>query len=216
MTIYKRGSRGTAVVQIQKALNLVPDGVYGPLTEEAVRTYQRENGLKVDGIVGVATLSRLLALIPVKSKRRIDEIIVHCTATREGQTMTVEQIRAEHKRRGWNDIGYHYVVTLDGVIHAGRNVNLVGAHVAGHNAHSIGVVYVGGLDKYGRAKDTRTDEQRAALLSLLLDLRRLYPTARIRGHRDCSPDLNGDGQVEPSEWVKQCPCFDAVKEYRKV
>ena len=72
MTIYKRGSRGTAVVQIQKALNLVPDGVYGPVTEEAVRTYQLENGLKVDGIVGVATLSRLLAMIPVKSKRRID------------------------------------------------------------------------------------------------------------------------------------------------
>lgn len=216
MTIYKRGSRGTAVVQIQKALNLVPDGVYGPLTEEAVRTYQLENGLKVDGIVGVATLSRLLKLIPVKSKRRIDEIIVHCTATREGQPKTVEQLRAEHKRRGWSDIGYHYVVTLDGGVHTGRNVNLVGAHVAGHNAHSIGVVYVGGIDKYGRAKDTRTDEQRAALLSLLLELRRLYPTARIRGHRDCSPDLDGDGQVEPSEWVKQCPCFDATKEYRKV
>jgi N-acetyl-anhydromuramyl-L-alanine amidase AmpD len=229
VTIYKIGSRGAVVKQIQKALDLYPDGIYGPLTAERVRDFQRENGLTPDGIVGPATLAKLLpqtvatALRLKKSKRRIDEIIIHCTATPEGKDKTVEQIRKEHKAQGWADIGYHYIIYRDGSVHEGRDVNIAGAHVSGHNSYSIGIAYVGGLEPETCApyhllkpKDTRTDLQKAALLSLLLDLRKLYPKAIIQGHRDFSPDKNGNGIVEPNEWVKDCPCFNAKAEYRRV
>ena len=239
--IYKLGSRGEVVKQIQKALHLVQDGVFGPLTREALMTYQREHGLTPDGVAGPATLAKLLptwvaviqqhtqkvptynAIFLKKSRRTITDIVIHCTASREGQPMTVDQIRAEHKKQGWSDIGYHYVIGLNGERWNGRDVDLVGAHVSGHNAHSIGIAYVGGLEnKPGvpynqlKAKDTRTEAQKAALLSLLLDLRKLYPKAKISGHRDFSPDKNGNGIVEPSEWIKSCPSFDAKKEYSRI
>jgi N-acetyl-anhydromuramyl-L-alanine amidase AmpD len=114
------------------------------------------------------------------------------------------------------------MIYRDGSVHDGRSVDYGGAHCSGHNARSIGVCYVGGLENKNvpynqlKAKDTRTEEQRASLLSLLMDLRKLYPEALIMGHRDTSPDLNGDGIVEPWEWVKDCPSFDAMKEYAKV
>lgn len=240
--IYKEGSRGDMVKRIQKIVGCYPDGIYGKLTTEAVRAWQRAHSLKDDGIVGPATLAAMgLAAIhtqfPVqaqggllhggiflkKSKRKITDIVVHCTASREGQAMTVEQIRSEHKRQGWADIGYHYVVDLQGRSHIGRDVDISGAHVSGYNATTIGVVYVGGLENRAgvpynklKAKDTRTEAQKAELLALLMDLRRLYPTARICGHRDFSPDLDGDGLVEPNEWIKACPSFDAIKEYHNV
>lgn len=199
--IYKRGSRGEVVRQIQKALHLYPDGVFGALTEERVRQFQRENGLKEDGIVGVATLAKLMPFRITKSKRMINEIIIHCTATPEGRECSVDEIRRWHRQRGFSDIGYHYVVHLDGSVENGRDVNVSGAHCSGHNANSIGVVYVGGVAKDGRTpKDTRTQEQKATLASLLIDLRKLYPRAKIHGHRDFAN--------------KACPSFDATKEYR--
>ena len=229
MEIYKLGSRGPVVKQIQRALYLTEDGVFGKLTRETLTTWQREHGLTPDGIAGPATLALLLPTMAKnvftlkRSKRKITDIVVHCTASREGQTMTVEQIRAEHRRNGWADIGYHYVIGLRGERWNGRDVDLVGAHVSGHNAHSIGIAYVGGLENrpgvpYSclKAKDTRTPEQKAALLSLLMDLRKLYPSARISGHRDFSPDRDGNGILTPDEWVKQCPSFDAKTEYRKI
>lgn len=228
-TIYKLGSRGEAVKQIQKALHLVPDGVFGPLTQEALVTWQREHGLTPDGLAGPATLARLLPTVAKnvlhmkKSRRTITDIVIHCTASREGQAMTVEQIRAEHKKNGWSDIGYHYVIGLNGERWNGRDVDLVGAHVSGHNAHSIGIAYVGGLENrpgvpYNKlkAKDTRTEKQKSALLSLLVDLRKLYPKAKISGHRDFSPDKNHNGVIEPQEWIKSCPSFDAKTEYRRI
>lgn len=228
-TIYRLGSRGEVVKQIQKALHLVPDGVFGPLTQEALVTWQREHGLTPDGLAGPATLARLLPTVAKnvlhmkKSRRTITDIVIHCTASREGQAMTVEQIRAEHKKNGWSDIGYHYVIGLNGEIWNGRDVDLVGAHVSGHNAHSIGIAYVGGLENrpgvpYNKlkAKDTRTEKQKSALLSLLVDLRKLYPKAKISGHRDFSPDKNHNGVIEPSEWIKSCPSFDAKTEYRRI
>ena len=227
-TIYKNGSRGAVVKQIQKIVGCYPDGVWGPLTTEAVRTWQKNHGLKDDGIAGTATLAKMginaveQMLGLKKSKRIITDIVIHCTASKENVDMTVEQIRAIHtapvskKGRGWSDIGYHYVVYLDGTVHEGRDVNISGAHVSGHNANSIGIVYVGGLDSKGKAKDTRTEKQKAALIDLLVDLRKLYPKAKISGHRDFSPDLNGNGFIEPQEWIKECPCFDAKTEYRKV
>ncbi len=228
-TIYKIGNSGPVVKQIQGALNLVQDGIFGPLTRETLMTWQKEHNLKASGIAGPATLALLLptmaanALGLKKSKRTITDIVVHCTATREGQTMTVDQIRASHKRQGWSDIGYHYVIGLNGERWNGRDVDLIGAHVSGHNTHSIGIAYVGGLEnKPGvayaalKAKDTRTDKQKAALMSLLMDLRKLYPKAKISGHRDFSPDKNHDGVISENEFIKWCPSFDAKKEYSKI
>ena len=190
------------VRQIQKALHLFPDGIFGPLTEERVRQFQQANGLKVDGIVGPATLALLIPARMKKSKRTINEIIIHCTATPEGRECTVTEIRRWHIQRGFSDIGYHYVIHLDGRVEPGRNVDIAGAHCTGHNANSIGVVYVGGCGKDGKTpKDTRTDAQKAALANLLLDLRKLYPRATIHGHRDFAN--------------KACPSFDATHEYRR-
>lgn len=213
---YKRGSTGQMVRQIQKALHLMPDGIYGAITEEAVRKWQAAHGLPADGIVGPKTLLKLIPERLKKSKRTITDIVIHCTATRAWQDYSADDIRRMHKAQGWADIGYHYVVRLDGTIEPGRDVDKIGAHVSGHNANSIGVVYVGGLDNQGKAKDTRTENQKNALLNLLLDLRQLYPNARISGHRDFSPDLNGNGTIEPCEWIKECPCFDAKSEYRRI
>ena len=211
MEIYKIGSKGEMVKQIQKALHLIDDGIYGKITEEAVKTFQKENGLKADGIVGPATLAKMLPCRFKKSKRSINLILVHCTATPEGKNFTVDDIRRWHTTpvakggRGWSDIGYHYVIDTKGRCLEGRDVNLVGAHCEGYNAHSIGIVYVGGLDKDGKTpKDTRTLTQKAALLNLLAELRRLYPTAKIAGHRD----YNKKG--------KACPCFDAKTEYKDI
>lgn len=201
--MYKRGSQGEAVMVIQQALHLYPDGIFGRLTEEAVKAFQTENGLKPDGIVGPATMSKLVPLMVKRSKRVIKEIIVHCSATAEGRDFTVEDIRRWHKQQGWSDIGYHYVIGRHGEQWKGRDVDVSGAHCEGHNRNSIGVCYIGGLDETGKkAKDTRTLQQKAVLLSLLTELKRLYPDAKIYGHRDFAR--------------KDCPSFDAKKEYLSI
>lgn len=247
-TVYKQGDRGAVVKQIQKALKqagfgVIDDGIWGPVTTEAVRAFQRSKGLKDDGLAGPATLAKLgitatvqavtpsktpytiqhRGIVLKKSKRRIDYIAVHCTASPEGQALTVDQIRKQHRKQGWSDIGYHYVIDLQGRVFLGRDVDLSGAHVSGYNANSIGVVYVGGLEcdprkKYDqlKAKDTRTDAQKASLLSLLIDLRKLYPYAKIQGHRDFSPDKNHDGVISADEFIKDCPSFDARMAYRHI
>lgn len=202
----KKGSRGEAVKTLQKALNLLPDGIFGPLTEEAVKEYQKANGLDVDGIVGPNTWAKLQ---PGKIARKITEIILHCTASREGQPQTVAQIRAFHTKpvsaggRGWSDIAYNYVIYLDGSVHEGRSLAIAGAHTVGHNSNSIGVVYVGGLDKNGKAKDTRTPEQKKALRDLVEKLRAQYGISKqhVYGHYEFAN--------------KACPCFDVKKEFRQ-
>lgn len=205
MTLYKRGSRGDMVRQIQKALHLLADGIFGSQTEEAVKNFQCNNGLKADGIVGPATLAKLIPQRLKKSKRMINKIIVHCSATPEGKDYTVDDIRRWHKQQGWSDIGYHYVVYRNGDVVNGRNVDIQGAHCAdnGGNINSIGICYIGGCARDGKTpKDTRTDAQKLALLNLLLDLKKMYPHAVILGHRDLD------------EHGKLCPSFDAKKEYR--
>lgn len=203
MELYKVGSRGEVVKQIQKALNIYPDGIYGINTKEAVMAFQRKHGLTADGIVGAKTLALLIPSRLKKSKRMINEIIVHCSATPEGKDFTVSDIRRWHKQQGWSDIGYHYVVYRNGHVEPGRDVDLGGAHCTGHNTHSIGVCYIGGCAKDGKTpKDTRTLAQKAALLSLLKDLRELYPNAKIHGHRDFAN--------------KACPSFDATTEYKMI
>lgn len=204
--ILRKGSCGEYVKKLQRALNLIEDGKFGSLTEEAVKAFQKANGLKPDGIVGEKTWEKLpkMGVGLQRSKRFINKIIVHCTATPEGRVETVESIRNMHKSQGWADIGYHYVVYLDGSIHNGRNVDIIGAHCYGYNANSIGVVYVGGCDKRMKSKDTRTDKQKESLVKLLKDLRKLYPTAKIYGHKDL--DKKG----------KDCPCFNAKEEYKNI
>ncbi len=134
--------------------------------------------------------------------RNITEIIVHCTATPAGRAVTAAEVDRWHRERGFDGIGYHYLVGLDGTIEVGRPEERVGAHCLGHNARSIGVCYVGGCDREMRPADTRTDAQRRALLRLLKALLRRYPGASIRSHRDFA--------------AKACPSFDATGEYAGV
>ena len=145
--------------------------------------------------------------------RTITFIILHCSATKAGQCYGFERCRKDHIRRGMQDIGYHYYITRDGTVHTGRPLSQTGAHCKGHNQHSIGVCYEGGLDAYGEAADTRTKAQCKSLRALLTKLHDEFPDAIILGHRDLSPDRDGNGHITPNEWLKQCPCFDALIDY---
>ena len=136
--------------------------------------------------------------------RKITLIIIHCSATPEGRNLDFETCRHDHiHHRGFKDIGYHFDITRDGGIHRGRSLERIGAHCKNHNRHSVGICYEGGLSAGGIPADTRTLEQKAALLALLRELRAVLPEAIIVGHRDLNP-------------LKGCPCFDAVKEYGRL
>ena len=140
--------------------------------------------------------------------RQIDLIVIHCTATKEGSDFDVDTIRSWHvNRRGFRDIGYHFLIRLDGTIEKGRPIDQPGAHAKGYNKHSIGVVYVGGLNKDGKPKDTRTVAQYHALRRCVETLKVIYGEMDVVGHRDLSVDLNGDGMIGKDEWMKSCPCF---------
>lgn len=146
--------------------------------------------------------------------RTITLIILHCSATRADRHYSMEQCRNDHiHHNGWSDIGYHYYIERDGTLKKGRPEATKGAHVHNHNNHSIGVCYEGGLDSNGQPCDTRTDAQKRTLWQLLCDLHNRYPRAIILGHRDLSPDRNGDGKITRNEWQKECPCFDALADY---
>lgn len=146
--------------------------------------------------------------------RNIKYIAVHCTASH--QSMTIEGLKQEFKRKGWVNPGYHYVVIPDGKISQLLDEDKVSNGVKGFNSVSINVAYIGGIDTNGKPIDNRTDEQKASLRSLLKMLHKKYPTAVIQGHRDFSPDLNKDGKITPNEWMKSCPCFNAKEEYREL
>lgn len=134
--------------------------------------------------------------------RTVTLLIIHCSATPQGVSLGFEDCRRDHIRhRGWSDIGYHFYVTRDGEIHRGRPIEKTGAHCRGHNRHSIGICYEGGLTVSGQSADTRTLPQKASLVALLRELKRIFPGALIVGHHDLNP-------------MKPCPCFDAVGEYR--
>ena len=145
--------------------------------------------------------------------RIINLIVVHCSATRGDCTLSPEDLDRLHRCRGFNGTGYHYYIRKDGTVHLTRPIERIGAHAKGFNAHSIGICYEGGLDCRGRPADTRTPAQRATLRQLVTDLELRFPGCRVCGHRDLSPDLNGNGEIEPEEWIKQCPCFDASREF---
>ena len=131
--------------------------------------------------------------------RKIDEIIIHCSATPEGRDHSVADVTAWHRARGFRTIGYHYLVHIDGRVERGRPESEIGAHCLGHNARSIGVCYVGGLASDCKTpKDTRTPEQLRMLRELVKGLQRKYRGAKVYGHRDFA--------------AKACPCFDVATE----
>lgn len=126
--------------------------------------------------------------------RKIDKIIIHCSATREGEDISPSTIKEWHLARGFKTIGYHFVITLDGRTHFTRSLSQVGAHCKGQNKNSIGICYVGGLDKDGKPKDTRTEAQKSTLFCLVKSLKQSYPNVTIHGHNEFAN--------------KACPCFD--------
>lgn len=127
--------------------------------------------------------------------RPIELIVIHCSATRSDRPFPLEAVIACHRTRGFATIGYHYYLTRDGTVHAGRPLYQEGAHVTGHNRRSIGICYEGGLNPDGIPADTRTEAQKESLLKLLHRLKTDYPQARIVGHHDLDPR-------------KACPCFE--------
>lgn len=128
--------------------------------------------------------------------RDINSIIIHCSATPPSLDIGADEIRTWHKAKGWNDIGYHFVIRRDGTLEPGRPVALAGAHARGHNKDSIGICYIGGIDEQGRADDNITEPQLDALGQLLITLGHTYPDVdEIKGHRDTGAN-------------KACPSFD--------
>lgn len=144
--------------------------------------------------------------------RRIDYIVVHCTAGHQDDT--IKKLKSGWKRLGWKNNGYHIVVDGQGIRHDITPLENIANGVAGHNANSIHVSYMGGVNfEKGKSEDTRTEEQKKTLVDVLISLRAKFPDARILGHRDLSPDRNNNGKIEKWEWVKACPSFDAKTEY---
>jgi len=137
--------------------------------------------------------------------RDIKKLIVHCSATPEWKDFDVEDIREWHvKGNGWSDVGYHFIIKLDGTVQDGRPVEKSGAHTFGHNKDSIGVCYIGGMDKdMVEWKDTRTPEQKDSLFNLLMDLKFEYPEAKVLRHKDFTNK-------------KPCPSFNAFSEYQEI
>jgi hypothetical protein len=143
-------------------------------------------------------------------------LTVHCAATQPLASLGVEDIRKMHKARGWSDVGYHEVIKTDGTRQLGRPLSRTGAHVANHNTGNLGICMIGGIDAKGKAVNNFTKEQFAALRQAITEYAGLYgiKEENIKGHRDWSPDINGDGKITSVDWIKQCPCFD-VKDLLK-
>lgn len=224
METVKLGSRGSAVKILQHHLNLVEDAIFGKITEETVKAFQKAKGLNPDGIVGPKTWELILKLPPAdhaissppggnegglalaKTTRPISRIIIHCSATPEGKDFTVADITRWHKERGYATIGYHYVIYRDGRVFTGRDINKVGAHTSGYNTGSIGICYIGGLsspslegrDGVGSPKDTRTDAQKQTMRALVKQLQEMYPRATVHGHNEFAN--------------KACPSFNVKKD----
>lgn len=205
------GQRGPLTIKatknFQRYAGLVPDGVPGTMTTTALRRAltppSKSARAEPDkSAMNEPLLSYPIDRLPKKSlvkpvklaltARAVNTIILHCTATEATRKYTVADVRSWHKQRGFDDIGYHYLIDLDGSILDGRPVGQVGAHVEDHNVGSIGISYFGGISR-DRPRDTRTDEQFANMLWLVTELSRMYPVKRIAGHSEYAQ--------------KACPCF---------
>ena len=144
-----------------------------------------------------------LSTLRLDCNRNVNLIVVHCTASRCDRQLTPESLDRLHRQRGFTACGYHFYITRDGITHVCRPIDHIGAHARCFNDHSIGVCYEGGLDEQGQPADTRTMEQKIALIALLRQLRLDYPEARIAGHNELSTNVH-----------KACPCFKASREYK--
>jgi N-acetylmuramoyl-L-alanine amidase len=137
-------------------------------------------------------------------------LTIHCAATPRGRPHTAKEVSAWDIAR-FGQVSYHYVVELDGKVTATLPDTLLGAHTGGHNTGNIGVCYVGGLESVTLAPaDTRTPEQKQAIRDIVARYRARVPALKVKGHRDWSPDRNGDGKITPDEFVKSCPCFNVA------
>lgn len=147
--------------------------------------------------------------------RNIKRIFVHCTAS--NINASVNAILAEFRRKGWRYPGYHYLISNDGTTTQLLDEDKISNGVKGYNSTSINVAWIGGIDKqHPKGIDNRTAAQKQALREILTKLHKKYPTAKIMGHRDISPDKNGNGIVDPWEYLKACPCFSAMEEYADI
>ena len=135
-----------------------------------------------------------------RSERAIDIIVIHCSATREDRRYVLSQLDRDHRARGFHGIGYHFYITMEGLVYLTRSPDVAGAHARGYNYRSLGICYEGGLDRQGQPKDTRTPAQRESLTRLIERLRYLYGKIRVVGHRELNP-------------YKACPCFDVRAEF---
>lgn len=148
----------------------------------------------------------------------IHTIVVHCTATGPDTWVDEAWIDKEHAKRGFPTYermgtkhwcGYHFLIRRDGTMEKCRPMTVVGAHVKGQNTNRIGVALAGGIDTHGKPVDNFTEAQMDELYAFLWWAKGVLPSLRlICGHRDFSPDLDGDGIIERNEWMKECPCFD--------
>ena len=145
----------------------------------------------------------------LKTRTSTEFLVIHASATQPTQDIGVREIDQWHRKRGFVKVGYHYVIRRNGALEEGRDVDAIGAHVEGFNSVSVGICLVGGINAKGKAENNYSRDQWTTLRSLLKALIAKYPEARIVGHRDLSPDKNGNGIIEPSERLKDCPCFDA-------
>lgn len=136
--------------------------------------------------------------------RQINYIIIHCSATKAGCDFHAKDINEWHIERGFDRIGYHKVIDLDGKVENGRPIWQIGAHCKGYNRDSIGICYIGGLDKNGNPADTRTEDQKIALKATIEYFKSKFPNAKVVGHRDM-PNVH-----------KACPCFNAKEEYKNI
>jgi N-acetylmuramoyl-L-alanine amidase len=140
----------------------------------------------------------------------IKYLVVHCTAT--PVTATIESIKRYWKNvLKWNNPGYHYIIERSGNIVTVTAEENIANGVAGNNANAIHISYIGGIDENGKPLDNRSPEQVQGLYQKLIELARKYPDAIIRGHRDFSPDKDGDGMIQSWEWIKGCPSFDVTE-----
>lgn len=159
----------------------------------------------------------------VQNIKDIKLIVIHCTASPENKDYSFEQLLKDHIARGFGGCGYHLFVRKDGTVHKGREFTSVGAHVAGYNTNSIGISYEGGVTAKLKPKDTRTEAQKEKILDCIFQVLKAIREAggdtrkvKIVGHRDLSPDKNGDGIITADEWLKACPCFNASEEYKDI
>lgn len=220
MRVIRKGDTGGDVKVLQRAISVNDDGVFGANTEKAVIAYQKSKGLVADGVVGAKTWAALgiTDSVPsgVQTVRKITHIFVHCTAGSQSETPQ-GLLNFFYKVKRWSRPGYHYVVSADGTITNIWPESKYSNGVKGMNSHSINVAWIGGVDKaHPKGIDNRTEAQKRSLRILLKELRAKYPKAVIMGHRDTSPDLNHNGIVDPWERIKECPCFDAMVEYKDI